>query len=99
MGDITTAVIGERAVLILLGGPGAGFGIALTGRGRMPIRRVAGADYATIWDDVVLPSGTRPELRYTFIRSVKLSRLAFSLRFLTRTWPACTRLNAITLKV
>jgi hypothetical protein len=62
------------------------FGIAWSGRGRMPLREVNGDQYVTVWEgDVRLPPGIQsidgPEPEYSFIRSVRLDEVrAFVLK-------------------
>jgi hypothetical protein len=79
--DISDADKGERAVLFLVKRTDSPImTIAHSGRGRMPLRQVEGTSYATIWsDDVQLPKGTvtipGPEAKYSFIRSIELSKL------------------------
>jgi hypothetical protein len=79
--DISNAERGERVVLFLERRKDSPIMmIAHSGRGRMPLRRIEGTSYATIWsDDVQLPNGTvtipGPEPRYSFIRSIELSKL------------------------
>ena len=51
-----------------------------SGRGRMPIRTIVGAQYVTLWaDDVRLPIAVRtvagPKPRSSYIRSVRLSEI------------------------
>ncbi len=72
---------GERVVLFLEGRQNSPIMmITQSGRGRMPLREVKGESYATIRsNDVQLPKGTvtipGPEPRYSFYRSVELSKL------------------------
>jgi hypothetical protein len=79
MCDITDAKTGDAVLLFLSGSFNGAFGVALAGRGYMPLRRVDGKQYATLWDDVVLPEGAPvipgPDRRFTFIRSVELRYL------------------------
>jgi hypothetical protein len=89
--DISQAKVGERVVLFLMKPPDWPFwAIADSGRGRMPIRDVAGKAYATIYTgDVLLPKGitTIPgaKPKYEFIRSVELNRLKWSIVAMGRT--------------
>ena len=58
--------------------------IAWSGRGHMPLRLVNGEQFATIWDDVVVPdevAATAGPAEYSFIRSYRLQDL---LEVLTR---------------
>lgn len=75
--DISDAQIGETVLLFLVGPTDGNFGIALAGRGYMPLRTVHGKKYATLWDDVRLPRDAPvipgPNPKYTFIVSVELS--------------------------
>jgi hypothetical protein len=78
--DISDAEKGERVVLFLESRKGSPIlMIAHSGRGRMPLREVEDKTYATLWDDVRLPKGIAtipgPEPKYSFIRSVELSKL------------------------
>jgi hypothetical protein len=79
--DISGGEKGERTVLFLESRKGSPIMmIAHSGRGRMPLHEVEGKSYATIWSkDVQLPKGTAtipgPEPKYSFIRSVELSKL------------------------
>ncbi len=79
--DISDAKKGERVVLFLKNRNGSPIlMIAHLGRGGMPLREVGGKTYATLWtEDVLLPKGTAtisgPEPKYSFIRSVELSKL------------------------
>jgi hypothetical protein len=92
--DISSAETGERVVLFLVSGKDSPIMmIAHSGRGRMPLRQVEGKSYATIWsEDVQLPRGTvtipGPEPRYSFIRSIELSKLKELVRESSRgiTW-------------
>ena len=49
------------------------------GRGRMPIRRIDGQEFATVWDEVILPKEIEqrpgPNRKYEFIRSARLQDL------------------------
>jgi hypothetical protein len=73
------AKVGEQVLLFLNRSADGGYGIALAGRGRMPLRQVNHKTYATLWNDVVLPEGAPvipgPDPKYTFIVSVELSYL------------------------
>jgi hypothetical protein len=78
--DISEAVEGEMVVLFLEKSDRRGsYTIAHAGRGRMPLRTVDGATYATFWPEVRLPEGTPtvdgPEPQWDFIRSVELGIL------------------------
>jgi hypothetical protein len=78
--DISDAEKGERVVLFLGSRKGSPIMmIAHSGRGRMPLREVEGKTYATFWDEVELPKGTAtipgPEPKYSFTRSVELTKL------------------------
>ena len=79
--DISDAEKGERVVLFLKNRNDSPIVmIAHLGRGGMPLREVEGKTYATLWcQDVLLPKGTAtipgPEPKYSFIRSVELSKL------------------------
>jgi hypothetical protein len=79
--DIASAQKGERVVLFLeKWNDSTIMMIAHVGRGGMPLREVEGKTYATLRsEDVELPQGTAtipgPEPKYSFIRSVELSRL------------------------
>lgn len=79
--DIADGEKGEQVVLFLESRRSSGIMmIAHSGRGRMRLREVEGKTHATLWtDDVLLPKGTPtipgPEPKYSFIRSVELSKL------------------------
>jgi hypothetical protein len=73
------AIMGEKVVLFLNRRDDGGYGIALAGRGRMPLRRVNHKTYATLWNDVILPADAPvipgPVPKYAFIVSVELPYL------------------------
>ncbi len=79
--DISFAEAGESVVLFLVWSESRGeFVIALSGRGRMPLRDVQGRSFATIWvNDVLLPEGTPtidgPDEDYESIRSIEFDLL------------------------
>ncbi len=79
--DISSAEMGESVVLFLVWSESRGeFVIAMSGRGRMPLRDVQGITYATIWvNDVLLPAGTPtidgPDEDYESIRSIEFDLL------------------------
>jgi len=70
---------GDAVLLFLSGSLNGAFGVALAGRGYMPLRRVDGKQYATVWDEVVLPENAPvipgPDRQLTFIKSVELRYL------------------------
>lgn len=78
--DISEAMEGETVVLFLVKSARRGsYTIAHSGRGRLPLRTVGGATYATFWPEVRLPEGTPtidgPEPEWDFIRSVEIETL------------------------
>jgi hypothetical protein len=79
MDSTADAIVGESVLLFLYKQDDEEFGIKLAGRGRMPLRTVGAATYATLWTDVVLPSDAPvipgPDARYSFIVSVELPYL------------------------
>ena len=80
MDSTEDAVVGETALLFLYKGDDGTYGIKQAGRGRMPLRKLRGKTYATLWsDDIVLPAYAPvvpgPDARYKFIVSVELGYL------------------------
>lgn len=78
--DISEAKKGETVLLFLSkGGKSGSYSIAHSGRGRLPLRTVAGKSYATFWPDVIFPKGVTtiegPEPKWDFIRSVEVTVL------------------------
>ena len=73
------AIVGETVLLFLNRRDDGVYGIALAGRGRMPLRQVKHKTYATLWNDVVLPENAPvipgPIPKYHFIVSVELPYL------------------------
>ena len=79
MDSTDDAIEGESVLLFLYKKQDDEFGIALAGRGRMPLRTMGATTYATLWKDVVLPADAPvipgPDARYSFIVSVELPYL------------------------
>jgi len=79
MDSTSDAIVGESVLLFLYKRDDGEFGIALAGRGRMPLRTMGATTYATLWKDVVLPADAPvipgPDARYSFIVSVELPYL------------------------
>jgi hypothetical protein len=78
--DVSDAKKGEIDLLFLTRIPQSqSYTITFAGRGRMPLRVVAGKTYLTLWPDVVLPEGTTtiegPDPQWRFIRSVEMARI------------------------
>ncbi|PYJ84113.1 MAG: hypothetical protein DME22_13920 [Verrucomicrobia bacterium] len=78
--DISEAKKGETVLLFLTrSAKSRSYAIAHSGRGRLPLRTVAGKSYATFWPDVILPKATAtidgPEPKWDFIRSVEMTTL------------------------
>jgi hypothetical protein len=76
--DISEAKKGETVLLFLTKSDSSrSYVIAHSGRGRLPLRTVAGKSYATFWVDVRLPQRTPtidgPDPQWTFIRSVDVA--------------------------
>jgi hypothetical protein len=71
---------GETILLFLYRQDKGTFGIQLFGRGRMPLRKLGGKTYATLWSpEIILPTDAPtipgPDSRYDFIVSVELDFL------------------------
>ena len=78
--DISEAKKGETVLLFLTkSGKSRSYAIAHSGRGRLPLRTVAGKSYATFWPGVILPKDIPtidgPEPKWDFIRSVEVTLL------------------------
>jgi hypothetical protein len=78
--DISEAKKGETVLLFLTkSDKSRSYAIAHSGRGRMPLRTVAGKSYATFWPGVIFPADTPtidgPEPKWDFIRSVEVTLL------------------------
>jgi len=78
--DISEAKKGETVLLFLTkSDKSRSYSIAHSGRGRLPLRTVAGKTYATFWPDVKLPKEIPtidgPEPEWDFIRSVEVALL------------------------
>lgn len=78
--DISQAKEGETVLLFLTKSDKLrSYVIAYAGRGRLPLRTVAGKSYATFWPEVILPENIPtidgPDPKLDFIRSVKVTLL------------------------
>jgi hypothetical protein len=78
--DISEAKKGETVVLFLVKDKDpTRYVLALSGRGRMPVREVSGKTYATFWPEVKLPEDTPtiagPEPKWDFIKSLEIQKL------------------------
>jgi hypothetical protein len=78
--DVSDAKRGETVLLFLAKSSQLrSYGIAHSGRGRMPLRTVNDKKYATFWPDIRLPKDTPtiegPEPQSSFIRSVEVEAL------------------------
>ena len=74
--DISEAKKGETVLLFLTkSDKSRSYTIALSGRGRLPLRTVGGKSYATVWPDIRFPKDTPtidgPEPQWDFIRLVE----------------------------
>jgi hypothetical protein len=78
--DISNAEKGETVVLFLVKDKDpTRYVLAVSGRGRMPVREVGGKQCVTIWPEVRLPKDTPtiagPEPQWDFIKSVEVEKL------------------------
>jgi hypothetical protein len=78
--DISEAKKGETVVLFLVKDKNpTRYVLALSGRGRMPVREVSGKTYATFWPEVKLPIDIStiagPEPKWDFIKSLEVQKL------------------------
>jgi hypothetical protein len=78
--DVSDAKKGEIDLLFLTRMPESqSYTVTFAGRGRMPLRVVAGKAYLTLWPDVHLPEGTPtiegPDPQWRFIRSVEMATI------------------------
>jgi hypothetical protein len=78
--DVSEAKKGETVLLFLVkSDESRSYMIAVSGRGRMPLRIVNGKSYATFWPEVRLPKDTAtidgPDPKWDFIRSVDVETL------------------------